>query len=58
MVNGIDDGSFVYIFMCFLAGYYGPRELAYTQYNIFGYEVTLRYLAVILITSTSLPQVI
>jgi len=22
-INGIDEGSFVYIFMCFIAAYYG-----------------------------------
>jgi len=26
-INGIDDGSILYIAMCFASGYYGPKEL-------------------------------
>ena len=38
-INGIDDGSFVYIGMCFIAGYYGPKELFYKEVDILGYTI-------------------
>lgn len=26
-INGVDEGSFVYLFICLIAGYYGNTEL-------------------------------
>ena len=36
-VNGIDEGSFVYILMCFMAGYYGPETFNHTQIEVLGH---------------------
>lgn len=38
-INGIDEGSFVYIFVCFLAGYLGPKELFTQTLQIGGSDV-------------------
>lgn len=49
-INGIDDGSFVYIGMCFLAGYYGPKNLFYKEFDIFGTTMQFRHLMVVIMT--------
>ena len=53
VVNGIDDGSFVYIFVCFAAGYYGPKELFLSKITVFGYETNYRYIVWALVTYSS-----
>ncbi|CDW86468.1 cdp-alcohol phosphatidyltransferase family protein [Stylonychia lemnae] len=58
VVNGIDDGSFLYIFICFAGGYYGPKELFLSQINIFGYEITYSYLLILTLSGSSYFQVI
>ncbi len=37
-INGIDEGSFVYIFFAFVAGYYGPKELFNSPCEVLGYH--------------------
>lgn len=36
-INGIDEGSFVYVILCFLCGYYGPGVFNGAKLTLFGY---------------------
>jgi hypothetical protein len=54
-INGIDEGSFLYMLVCFLAAYYGNVSFFNTQYTVFGHTATLgNYLGYFMI-SISLP---
>lgn len=57
-INGIDEGSFVYIFVCFLAGYYGNVELFTMKFTILGHTATLGNFIGYLLIGSAIPQVI
>lgn len=58
-INGIDEGSFVYVILCFLCGYYGPDAFNETKIPLLGgHSIQMNYLLIYTLNCASFLQII